>query len=327
MTLASVLRLGLCTPLGLNAATSLAAAESGIVRFEEIDRHDRRGAPIRVSMLSTLAARTRTERVAALAGRAARDGLTSVSPGALPSPLPLYLALPERDDASLDASLVAQEIARCSPAPVELREVVHAGRAGMFQLLQRLAGGPDAPALALVVAADSLCDEATLAQLARTALADRIPGEAAAALLVARGEAPGRPSLARVLACTSGQVDPEAGRIEGLADGLTDVVRRLGAAGGERARCVSSCQTGEVDEARAFSYAALRCAPVMPEPLVHLRACESFGDVGAAAPGLALALALAYTASGRALLYGSGDGGQLGACLVEVTPSDDRRER
>ncbi|WAS98036.1 3-oxoacyl-ACP synthase [Nannocystis punicea] len=328
----AVLRVGLGTPLGLSAATTLAAVRAGVVRFAETKHCDRRGEPLRASRLSRLdPSCERSGRIAALAGWAARDCLAGFESA---SPLPLYFAAPARSGAPVDEAAIVAALQAEVAAPLELGEVVRGGRAGMFQLLDRLAR-PDAPPLALVLAADSLCDPSTLRRLGRR---DRvlgaqrdgiIPGEAAAALLLARGpgeQAREGPPAARVRACSLGQVTGGRGRVQALADGLTDVFGRLArepAARGSRPRCVASCQTGEVVEARAFSYAALRQAPLMPEPLVHLRACESFGDTGAAAPALVLALALHRLRgrAGRALLYGSADDGALGACVLEVAGS------
>ncbi|MBZ5714681.1 3-oxoacyl-ACP synthase [Nannocystis pusilla] len=335
----SVVRVGLGTPLGLSAPTTLAAVRAGVVRFAETDHDDGHGEAIRASRLGRLEpGLTRSARVAALAGWALRDCLGGLSPGALASPLPLVLALAEPGGAPVDEAAIVHALQAEAPAPLELREVVCAGRAGLFQLLERLTGRD-----ALVIAADSLCDPSTLGRLERRGrvLAARrdglIPGEAAGALLLARGPSAAAsecPPPARVIACTSGHMTRGADRVRDLADGLTAVFGRLArdpGASGERPRCVSSCQTGEVAEARAFTYAALRQAPLMPEPLVHLRACESFGDTGAAAPALALALAIHHLQRrgepGRALLYGSADDGAIGACLVDVAAAEPGERR
>lgn len=327
----AVLRVGMGTPLGLSAPTTLAAARAGVVRFAETELEDRSGEPIRASRSSRLEATCgRSGRIAALAGWAVRDCLA----GLPVTPLPLYLAAPQRSGAPVDEAEIVAALQAEVPTPLELREVMRGGRAGLFQLLERLTAA-DAEPLALVLAADSLCDAATLEQLG---LRDRVlashrdgivPGEAAVALLLARGPGGAKVEdapLGRITACTLGHMNDDGGRVQALADGLADVFTRLARApgvGDERPRCVASSQTGEVAEARAFSYAALRQAPLMPEPLVHLRACESFGDTGAAAPALALALALHHLRSsrGRALLYGSDDDGALGACVLEVTPA------
>lgn len=328
----AIVRLGLATPLGLSAPAALAAARAGIVRFCLTHSHDRHGEPIRASMLSRLdPSADRTARIAALAACAARDCLHGLSH---PGPLPLYLALSEPDGPSVDQSAVMDALRACVPAQLELCDVVRAGRAGMFQLLARLADPPlaDAPPFALVIAADSLCDTSTLHRLERggRVLSARrdglIPGEAAGAVLLARDPARERPPLAHVLACALGQLPPGPDRVRALADGLTDVFARLAGdpcVRGPRPHCVSSCQTGEIADARAFGYAALRQASLMPEPLVHLRACDSFGDAGAAAPALALALALHHirAAAGRALFYGSAEGGAIGACLLDLAPA------
>lgn len=326
----AVLRIGLGTPLGLTAPTTLAAARAGIVRFAETTHEDRHGEPLRASRLTRLEpACERSRRIAALAGWAVQDCLATLASA---SPLPLYFAAPAPGDAPVDEAAVLEALRSEAPVPLERREVVRGGRAGMFQLLAAVAR--DAPPLALVLAADSLCDPTTLQKLGErdrvlgTRRDGLIPGEAAGALLLARGPAPiGERPLARITACTLGQVSRHPERVQALADGLGDAFARLARqplVGDRRPRCVASCQTGEVFEARAFSYAALRQAPLMPEPLVHLRACDSFGDTGAGAPALALALALHHLRAhpGRALLYGSGEDGALGACVLDVAATD-----
>ena len=326
----AVLRIGLGTPIGLTAPTTLAAARAGVVRFAETAHEDRHGEPLRASRLTQLdPSCERSRRIAALAGWAVQDCLAAL---ASPSPLPLYFAAPAAGDAPVDEAAIVDALRIDAPVPLELRELVRGGRAGMFQLLAAVAR--DAPPLALVLAADSLCDAITLQKLGERdrVLGSRrdglIPGEAAGALLLAHGPAPaGERALARITAWTLGHVSNHPERVQALADGLCDVFARLGRSplvGDLRPRCVASCQTGEVFEARAFSYAALRQALRMPEPQVHLRACDSFGDTGAAAPALALALALhrLRAHSGRALLYGSGEDGALGACLLDVAATD-----
>ncbi|MCY1009436.1 hypothetical protein OV079_28510 [Nannocystis pusilla] len=137
----ALMRLGLGTPLGLTAPTTLAAARAGIVRFAETTHEDRHGDPLRASRLARMdPACERSRRIAALAGWAVQDCLAAHSST---SPLPLYVAAPAAGDAPVDEAAIVEALRSEAPVPLELREVVRGGRAGMFQLLAAVAR--DAP--------------------------------------------------------------------------------------------------------------------------------------------------------------------------------------
>ncbi|NVJ10649.1 3-oxoacyl-ACP synthase [Myxococcus sp. AM001] len=341
MSAAQVVGLGLCTPVGTSAHMTLASLRAGLVRFVETEVLDAVAEPVRASRLSLLdVSLTRTERMVALAGQAlagVRPLLDALPPGRVP----LYLGLPEAGlgagvaQEALVAALLAETAGR-----LELVQVHAAGRAAFFEALasaQKDLHSDRAPALALVGAVDSLVDSASLRTLAEARLHlgrrnpdGRIPGEAAGFVALARPGAlkPLKLEASGVLLGTALAVEPRPftqGR-PSLAEGLTEALhalRRDSAMGGRRVDAVLACQPGDGFWATEFSRAYLRNAALMPEPLRVLVAGEGLGDAGAGAGPVMLGVALhrarwRQPRARRTLVYGSSDGGRIGACIVEM---------
>lgn len=337
-----ITRTALSCPLGLNGQAALAAMQAGIVRFERSDDLEST-----VSRLATLElSASRGERMCALLRYAMAELGLGFSEEGLRA-LPLFLALPEKDSgAAFDEqallSVLQHEILASTGLPPILtsKAVNRRGRAGLFTALKNAAealqGGDFA--VALVGAVDSLVDPDSVSQLAargwllgRTNMDGRIATEAAGFFLVRvpRDRSQHR-SLASVLKLEEGQ-DPvsysqvQAGTAHAEARGLTRIFHRLHQTFPARVDGVFSAQPGEGFWGREFSYAYLRNADFMPEPLRMESVGTYLGDSGAAAGAVALLRAVAsfyppkwshQNALASALVYGVADNGALGACLI-----------
>jgi len=344
MSGAQVVGLGLCTPIGTSTHMTLASLRAGLVRYTRTDVLDEEAEPVRASRLSLLDdALTRTERMVALA----RQALAGVRPllAYLPSVrVPMYLGLPEAglgpqvEQEALVETLLAETEGR-----LEIVQVHAAGRAAFFEALasaQKNLHSGRAGALALVGAVDSLVDGVSLKahvgarlHLGRRNPDGRIPGEAAGFVALARPGALKSLKLEAtgVLLGTALALEPRPFTQRGpsLAEGLTEglhALRQDAATGTRRVDAVFACQPGDSFWATEFSRAYLRNASLMPEPLrVHV-AGEGLGDAGAGAGPVMLGMALhrarwRHAGTRRTLVYGSADGGRIGACVVEMIRS------
>lgn len=255
------------------------------------------------------------ERVAALAGEAVADiAATGIAPAAL------AIVLPERSpgegltDAALrDAAAAVRDAAEGVVGTVPAVRALATGSAGVGTLLAEVGGAT------LIVAVDSYCDRARLAfHDERRALHSRsqaygfVPGEAAAALLVAPGAGPG----AAVLAAAAGRERvPEHVEDETTFAGLSDaVVAACDGAGGPLSAWLSDWNNSRY-RATELSFAMSRAAAVLgdvPDP-EHL--AITFGDVGAAYGGLAAAL-LAARGERRGLVSAGSPSGLRSAFVV-----------
>lgn len=334
--------LGLCTPVGISAQMSLASIRAGIVRFAETEVVDDSGEPMQASRLQLLeSSLSRTERMFVL-GREALAGVQKPLSDARMMRVPLYLGLPEAGiGAKVEREALITELLEVAEGRLQLAGIYEGGRAGFFEALDAartdLRSGRAGP-LALVGALDSLCDAASLGEIAAEQLHlglqnpdGRIPGEAAGFVVVARSGATGV-TVHEALGVLQGVAlgsEPLSfsQRVPSLAEGLTQTFRNLGedpVAGARRVDTVLACQPGESFWATEFSRAYLRNAELMPEPLLVNIAGECLGDAGAGAGPVMLGAALSQARRMgrevfRALVYGSADGGRIGACVVETT--------
>jgi len=343
----AVLGLGLCTPLGLSARTTQVEMAAGTVRFFETDVPDAAGEPTRASLLTLLEpGMSRTERMASLAVTALEDCLRDVASLGLER-LPLLLALPEPGSGAPFDTNELLEALDAIAGPVRLESspdtLYPEGRAGVFHALADAARMLKArrASVVLVGGVDSLCDRESLAHHVRTGRSlgpttrdGILPGEGAGFVLLASSTLPGLRRLGRGLAgwvvgCALAH-EPHSflQREPNLAEGLTDAFRQLRrhpVAGSRRVEHVLSCQTGESFWAQEFTYAYLRNAALMPEPLTTTLVAETLGDVGAAAGVIQLGRALHLMKKlkpvndnpPRLLIYGCADSGPIGACVVE----------
>ncbi|PTL79927.1 3-oxoacyl-ACP synthase [Vitiosangium sp. GDMCC 1.1324] len=344
MSGAQVVGLGLCTPVGTSTHMTLASLRAGLVRFSRTEVLDEVAEPVRASRLSLLdTSLSRTQRMAALARQAlagVRPLLASLPPGRVP----LYLGLPEAGlGARVEQEALVPALLSESEGRLEVVKVHESGRAAFFEALasaQKDLHSGRAGALALVGAVDSLADGASLEALAAARLHlgrrnpdGRIPGEAAGFVALARPGAPKSLKLEAtgVLLGTALAVEPRPFLQRGpsLAEGLTEVLhtlRRDAVTGARRVDAALACQPGDSFWSTEFSRAYLRNAALLPEPLrVHV-AGEGLGDAGAGAGPVMLGVALHRArwhqpSARRTLVYGSADGGRIGACVVEMIRS------
>jgi 3-oxoacyl-[acyl-carrier-protein] synthase-1 len=341
----AILNLGLCTPLGLTARATQVEMAAGTVRFLETDVLDNTGEPVRASMLTLLEpGLTRTERMTALAVTALQESLKGAASLGIDR-LPLLLALPEPGSGAPFKQEEVLAALKSAAGPIRLEmsgsTLFPEGRAGFFRAIAEasrlLKSRRDS--WALVGGVDSMCDRGSLAHHARTGRSlgpntrdGILPGEGAGFLLLAASMPAGpqgRFLLGWVVGCAlSREPHPFLQRSPNLAEGLTNVFRQLRQhpiAGTRRVDHLLSCQTGEALWAQEFSYAYLRNAPLMPEPLSMSLVAESLGDAGAAAGAVQFGsalhhlkkLGLAHEAAARILIYGCADAGHVGACVIE----------
>ncbi|MCY1080183.1 3-oxoacyl-ACP synthase [Archangium lansingense] len=342
----AIMSLGLCTPLGLTARTTQAEVAAGTVRMFQTDVEDIRGEPVRASVLKPLEeGLPRGERMAAMAVTALEDCMRGAPPPGK-HPLPVVLGLPEPEGgAPLDGQKLARAVLEAGAAwRLQLADggLLARGRAAFFQALCWAGEMLDSKRypFVLVGAVDSLCDRESLRMLAargRTLGGPNrdgiIPGEGAGFVLLARaGGLETRATEARglVLGCALARDERHFLQSQPpLGHGLTEAFRRLRAhpvAGTRRADFFLSCQPTEAFWGREFTHAYLRNASLLPEPLAGEVIAGSLGDPGAAAGVIQVGMALharggwgeARPGPWRTLVYGSSDGGHIGACMVEV---------
>ena len=335
---AALIGVGVCTSLGLDAESSLSAVEAGMSRMVETEPFGPDHPVVSASLELFPADTARGRRVHWLTGAAYLDLIRRFADWSRVD-LPMLMVGPEpRADHDVPRDFMVTHLRELSDAAVP-RPVpdwwLAGGRGGWFGALQRalalLAGGEP---LVMLGAVDTDCDPASLRRLVRrNALLGernpqgRIPGEAAAFLMLARPEVP-RQIEARPWAWLSAAAVGSEPRhfLQGtstLAEGLTALFGLMRQArAGWRADVVYSSQPSENHWSRAFTMAYLRNPELMPEPMKFEQLCDELGDCGAAAPALQLAFAgLRFSrgdAIARALIFGESDDGQLGACMVEA---------
>jgi 3-oxoacyl-[acyl-carrier-protein] synthase-1 len=330
---------GVCTSLGLDAESSLAACEAGLSRMVETDEfsngeHAAVCAPLELLPLGT----ARGRRIHWLAGAAYLDLLRRF-PAWQRVSLPVVMVGPEPaadHDVPRDFMITHLRELGDAAVPRSVDDGWHAGgRGGWFLALERavglLMGGEPLVALLSV---DTDCDPASLLRLSRRRALlgrdnpnGRIPGEAAAVILLARSDVLRATSLhARAWLRDVRRGHEPLHALQGRStqgEGLTAVFGALRAAHPTwRADAVYSAQPNSKDSGREFKLAALRNASLLPEPMRLHGLHDTLGDCGAAAPAVQLAFAALRWARGdgerRVLIYGESDDGTLGACLLEA---------
>ncbi|PRP97430.1 3-oxoacyl-(acyl carrier protein) synthase [Enhygromyxa salina] len=337
--LAAVVGVGVCSSLGLDAESSLAAVEAGLSRMcttEAFGTGDTTAVCAPLELLGVDTARGR--RVHWLAGTAYLDLMRRFADWKRVE-LPLIMVGPEPvADHDVPRDFMITHLRELSDAAVP-RPVdgwwSAGGRGGWFAAVAKahalLAGGEP---LVLIGAVDTDCDPASLLRLSRRGalLGDdnpqgRIPGEAAAFVLLARPDVP-RQIKARPWAWINAHHSGTEPRNllqpkSTLAEGLTRLFAQLrDAYPSWRADAVYSSQPTTNHWGREFKMASLRHAELMPEPMNYASLHDELGDCGAATAPIQLAFAGLRFSRGdalrRVLIYGESDDGTLGACLVEA---------
>lgn len=315
---AELLGLGMVSPVGLTAATTAAALRAGITRVRETQLKDRRFEPriagvLPEEHLSPLAAdlvrdmKTRTSRHRRLVLLGA-PALQEVA-GACEEPLPLVLALPERQrwgDAVGESFLEHLQV-QSGVKVDDASRVLRMGRAGGLvavaqglELLSRQRARQ-----VLVGGVDTYWDARLLAQLdsedrlKRSDTSDGfIPGEGAAFLwLGAPGTAKrlGRTPLARITGVGLGRepghrYSPEPYLGEGLAQAFQQLLSGARPQG-PKVRCVYASFNGESFWTKEWGVAYLRHAQHFEAELRFEHPAEFTGDLGAALGPLMLGAA------------------------------------
>ncbi|ATB38378.1 hypothetical protein CYFUS_003812 [Cystobacter fuscus] len=338
----AVVALGACTPIGLTAQVTHAERAAGTTGFVCTEVRDDRRGRIRASRLPLLKEdRTRTQRMVALGVTALEECLAEVKQWGVQR-LPLILGLPEQmhgapwEQEELKEALEQQMAAvRLEWEPGEWRE----GRAGLFPALARareLLRRQRSPWV-LVGGVDCLSDRASLRRLVESGRclteerrAGVLPGEGAGFVLLANAETVRQQRLVVkgwIVAESSAREERHFRQGEpNQSDGLTAVFHQLRyhpLVRGQRVDRVLSCQTGESYWAKEFALAYLRNAELFPEPLMIEDVAQGLGEVGAAAGALQVGYGLYVLrklGGRRALVYGSSDGGCVGACVLAVQP-------
>jgi 3-oxoacyl-[acyl-carrier-protein] synthase-1 len=335
---------GARTPLGLTAASSAAAVRAGISRTRMhpfmvdgcgeplIGAHDGRLEPGLFG----------AERLCALAESSLAQVHCALAASDLAAqPIAVLLALPETRPgfSERDADRVARALAeRFAQRGADLRvELAGRGHAGALLGIEQAARWIEqgmAP-LCIVGGADSYFDADTLdwleadRRLARDdARSGFTPGEAASFLLLASERtrrAANLPSLAVLRGAATGTESRVLGGDDDvLGDGLARAVTAA-AAGlnlpGEAVDAIYCDINGERYRSDEWALCAMRLQHALRDAAYEAPA-DCWGDVGAASPALACALATEawarhYAQGPRALVWASSDGGLRGAAVLQ----------
>jgi len=321
--------MGLSCPLGLSAPAAYAAIRAGLSRFQELAYLDDRGEPLRGSRLAILEERTsERRRWFSLLCYALEDALRSQR--ATPN-CQLFVVLPERP-ASMQSFVKSVEAALDGRLSLERTQFFVGGPCAAYAAIQsaREQLASRACQTAMVAAADSLIGaRALLAWSKQQRLLTRanpdgfVPGEAAAALLLARRcEDP----LGSICAVGFGM---EPGLLS------NDVpLRSQGVVEAARA-ALSACQlhmhdvdvrlsdaTGESYGFKEQALAVLRTLRENKDSFPLWRSAASLGHTGVASSMCNLVIALCAARVGRfpgrrAIAYAADDDGKRAALILE----------
>jgi 3-oxoacyl-[acyl-carrier-protein] synthase I len=342
-----VVAVGWSCPLGLVSRPIYAAIRAGLRGIDMLEDDDDR-LVCRLELPEDDPrdpGRSRAERAAFFAAYALRE-LGAAGPW--PSSTAAWLAGSEPGPAGdLDVAAIwawlSGELAREHGLTLpRATQIFPSGRAGVFEALSaaREQLERDAIEFALVGGFDSMVDAETLARLAaaespvlRRSDDRSIPGEAAAFLLLARAGTRTH-ALARLAELTLTR-DPQPfchggpSRGAGLTESFAELRRRVSG----RVDILYPGTPARGWWARELSYAYLRNAALMPEPLTVTCIHEHLGDLGAATGAAALVTAVRgltpllpgrLPEHRRALVYACSNAGTIGACLL--TPPSDAHE-
>lgn len=348
----AVLGVGLVTPLGLDAASTAAAARAGISQITESRWRDARGEPVVMGLLDDTLLPTRAgalakfdltprqDRLVRLAGSALRECLGHTTSEA---PWALYLGAPDvapGEAPVADPWLLDFAAAQAGVTLDRARSRIFpdgraAGLCALHEARRALAEG--ALTRVLVGAVDSHADPRLLDRLdqegrlhARGVPDGFVPGEGAAflALIDARRATAERlPVRARVVASALGAEPGHRYSAEPhLGTGLTQCLRALFAEaphGEAPVRSVYAGYNGEGLWAKEWGVALTRNAQHFADDFRFEHPVDCFGDPGAALGPLMLGLAVIGVARGyrRApcLVWCGSDREARGAALVGAT--------
>lgn len=323
-----------CTSLGYSLPETLAAMGAGLSNFTDTGLKNNYGTVVTAAALLEHGA-PRFERLRVLADIALAD-VSALLAAVGVADAPLMLGLPGDLDDDEQRTLT-EEVRRNRVVGSDVAWFPY-GRASTFAALASAADliRRGVHRFVVVGGIDSLCAPDTVQRLVDT---DRvlgphtegtIPGEGAVFALLARGEDPAvdpaaSMNLEALARHRASRPFSEMDRVSG--DALARVFRTLREGGSPRVERVVAAHSGEGYFGHSFCHAYLREVDVMPEPLHVDLVADCAGDVGAAAGMLGLAFGMYLTATdprgarGRVLVYSESDGGELGAAIIEGTPT------
>lgn len=283
-------------------------------------------------------------RLLALAETALRDACAPLVGRALPSPVPLFLALPEVRPGfrEQDAEFVEAGLRRVAGLPVDLAEVnlLTAGHAAGFAALRMAAERSQDCPVCLVGGVDSYFHPDTMEWLdvqrqlcGAISRSGFVPGEGAGFCLLMDPRARARLGIATQMRVRAVSVGTEVRRIKTdemcLGQGLTTVVEDAVTSLRQSERRIDDiyCDiNGERYRGEEWGFVCLRLGHSFVDPTGYHAPAEYWGDMGAASWPLFAALACQAAARGyargpHALSWASSEAGLRGAALLEAIPS------
>jgi 3-oxoacyl-[acyl-carrier-protein] synthase-1 len=339
---------GAATAVGRGAWESAAAVRAGVSGFAQHPYMiDTAGEPMRVALAPWLDIGLQgVERLDALLAPAIEEALAGLdAPGTAPGRWAIALALPERRP-GLPEGLARELLARIDRrwgalfASAAAFDAGHAaGLLGVHAALAKLrAGQLDA---CLVAGVDSYLAPETLEWLEASDQLHGagplnnawgfIPGEAAAAVLLAREEVARGEGLRPLgtLLSSGTAIEPKRIKTETvcLGEGLTEAFRAALAAlpAGAKVSDIYCDMNGEPYRADEFGFTALRTKEHFESASVFVAPADCWGDVGAAGGLLHIVLTCAAAAKGYAnghlaFAWASAEGGHRATALVAAPP-------
>jgi 3-oxoacyl-[acyl-carrier-protein] synthase-1 len=332
------------TPVGLSAEISAATVRAAISRFNEYPFISVRGEPLVVAADPQLAPDLEIrERLWAMLNGVLDEIRRKLDRGArYDGPCYLLLALPETRPGfpDLDAEWIVNALqTRRPPIGTQMHvELAGRGHAGAIQAVERAvqecSGGMDA--LFLVAGADSYHNPDTIMWLEQhlqfaqpTVRNGFVPGEAAGCVVLAsnkkRQSSLGLTALAVVKGVSTAKEvllrDSETGS---LGIGMSQAVRNATKAlrlPQDGVDTLYSDINGERYRSEEWGFVAMR-TPYLWKSLTYEAPSDCWGDVGAAFPPLAAALAVQsyarnYARGPRALVMAGSESGLRGALLIQ----------
>ncbi|NVB41769.1 hypothetical protein G6O69_28305 [Pseudenhygromyxa sp. WMMC2535] len=330
----AIIGVGLACPLGLRSLPTLAAIRGGIHQFELLDGSERLVCKIEPEDGRRDPGTSRSQRAAFYAAAALSELFEFCD---WTDPPAVHLATPEPGVfAGLDLASVWAPIVAGSPRALpQAPRLFASGRAGAFEALAAARDRLESGEVQLVILGgfDSLTSADCLAQLGAD---PRIPGEGAAFLLLTRAQllGPRTPQALAYLEALAMTVDPQpfASGEPARASGLGAAFRELRSRGAGRVDIAHGVAPSEGWWAQDFTYAYLRNAALLPEPLTVTTLHDSLGEMGPAGGAAALVRGVRgvrpwFSGSHapihrRALVYASADAGLVGACTIVDAPSE-----
>jgi 3-oxoacyl-[acyl-carrier-protein] synthase-1 len=323
-----------CTSLGYSLGPTLVAMGAGLSNFSDTGLKNQFGTQVPAASLLDRDL-PRGERLRVMASIALLE-LQEVMSAAGTQRVPLMLGVPS--DLDVDEQAVLQEELRKDAALSSETIWFPYGRASTFAALASAMRLIESGAHRVIAVGgiDSLCGLPMVRRLVQFGrilgphTEGTIPGEGAVFALLARSGHPAiDPATAVQLEAVAQHRSPvpftKMDRVSG--DGLATVFGAFRERGSMRVDRVIAAHSGEGYFGQSFAYAYLREIEVMPEPLEVDLIADCVGDVGAAAGTLGLAFAayrmvtLPRADRGRALVYSESDTGELGAAIVDGTPT------